>query len=98
MVIIVTVNFYPQEDKKEAFLKAFNKLAEETRKEDGCIEYTIYPKGEDADEFFLFERWESKGKLDVHSQSKHIKAFGKKTKDFFKKETEITVYEATEVK
>ncbi|MGQ1784047.1 MULTISPECIES: putative quinol monooxygenase [unclassified Saccharicrinis] len=96
-MIIVTVNFYPTKVHQENFLVAFNQLAETTRKEDGCISYEIHPKGDGSSAYFLFERWETKEKLEAHLATDHIARFGKVSKEWLEKESELSFYEATEI-
>ncbi|GAF03007.1 putative quinol monooxygenase [Saccharicrinis fermentans] len=96
-MILITVNFYPSAKHKEDFVLAFNKLAEASRKEDGCITYDIYPKGDGSSEFFLLEKWESKAKLDAHGKSAHFVEFMNAPKEWYEKETKITVYNAKEI-
>ena len=80
-MILVTVNFVPLKKHEGDFLKAFNELAEATKKEDGCISYDIYPSNGDASDYFLFERWETKAKLDAHLKTTHFVGFMDVSKD-----------------
>lgn len=96
-MIIVTVDFHPTKEHKDNFLTAFNNLAKESRKEDGCISYDIYPKDENALGFLLLEKWESKAKLDIHAATTHFAEFMNTTKEWFEKEMEIHIYEANKI-
>ncbi|WP_075590225.1 putative quinol monooxygenase [Labilibacter marinus] len=94
-MIIVAVNFAPKENHQADFKKAFNTLAEKTKVEDGCIAYDIYPKGDS--EYFLFEKWETKEKLEAHLATAHIADFMEVSKDWFAKEAELSFYYANEI-
>ncbi len=96
-MIIVTVKFVPSKKHEGDFLRAFNTLAEATRNEDGCISYDIYPSNGDASDYFLFERWESKPKLDVHLKTTHFVEFMNVSKDWYEEEIDISVYEASKI-
>lgn len=96
-MLIITVNFYPTKKNESDFLNAFKKLAEASRKEDGCIAYDIYAKGNGSSDYFLLEKWASKASLDAHSKTTHFVEFMRAPKEWYEKKTEITVYEATEI-
>jgi quinol monooxygenase YgiN len=50
-------------------------MAEETRKEAGCLTYSFYADLADPDTFFIFEEWESDEALGRHFQTEHMKKF-----------------------
>ncbi|MEW6300621.1 MAG: putative quinol monooxygenase [Thermodesulfobacteriota bacterium] len=50
-------------------------MAEETRKEAGCLTYCFYADLADPNTFFIFEEWESEDALQRHFQTEHMKQF-----------------------
>ncbi|NMW20037.1 MAG: antibiotic biosynthesis monooxygenase [Chlorobiaceae bacterium] len=66
---------------KKEFLKSVKSelltLIAQTRKEDGCIEYTLHQDNEDSALFMFYETWENLASLENHLQSKHYKAHAK---------------------
>lgn len=71
MVKLVVKNLV-EEDKFEEYTKLFKELAEETRKEDGCIKYELYQDDEDSRILTMIEEWESKEVLEKHMNTEHF--------------------------
>jgi quinol monooxygenase YgiN len=92
-MIIVTVKSNPKVEFKNEFLIEFNKVAQEVRKEKGCIEYGIYQKDLERTDLFVFERWESREALDAHLKTSHMREFFEKTGIWFASEKELKIYE-----
>ena len=57
------------------------KLIEPTRKEDGCIEYTLHQDNDDPAVFVFYETWESLNHLQMHVNSDHYKAYAQAVGD-----------------
>lgn len=51
------------------------KLVEPTRKEDGCVEYTLHQDGDDPAVFIFYETWENAACLERHMNSEHFKSY-----------------------
>lgn len=94
-MIIVTVRSKTKPEFTDQYLNEFKKVAPVVRNEDGCLEYELYQKEHRSSEFFLFERWESKNKLDAHLKTNHMLEFIAKTQDWFESK-EIKIYEIKE--
>jgi quinol monooxygenase YgiN len=92
-MIIVTVKSNPKVEFKNEFLLEFNKVAQEVRKEKGCIEYEIYQKDQESSNLFVFEKWESRVSLDAHLKTEHMLNFFDKTGEWFASEKELKIYE-----
>lgn len=58
------------ESKLEELLK---NLIEPTRKEAGCINYTLHLDLENAGVFYFYENWRSQQDLDRHFETPHLK-------------------------
>ena len=77
--IITTVELY--ESKREAFLTNFTAVANQTRDEEGCIEYTLmvnFPtnldlqRHVDSDTLVIIEKWDSLEDFERHLVSPHM--------------------------
>lgn len=58
------------------FINVYNDLKwleRETRSEDGCLHFSLYPSDRERGEFILWEKWKSKEMLDLHFQQAHTK-------------------------
>ena len=60
----------------ESFVQFAQKIVEETRKEAGCISYTLYKNtfGQDA-EFIFYEEYKDQAAIDFHNKSEYLKQF-----------------------
>jgi quinol monooxygenase YgiN len=65
--------FAPGESAK--FHAAARKMAEETRKESGCLEYAFSQDLMDPDLVRVIERWEGEAALTAHFATPHMAAF-----------------------
>lgn len=52
-------------------------LVPPTRKESGCIEYTLHQDNQNPALFIFYETWESSAALEKHIGSDHYKAYAK---------------------
>lgn len=68
--VVATFLFHPENvDRATALCK---ELIDETRKEQGCVQYELAQSGETPAEFVILETWETQAALDVHSASAHF--------------------------
>lgn len=52
-------------------VEALNRLAAESRKEDGCIGYEIFQNTVRPDQVLIMETWQNQQVLDAHGQTPH---------------------------
>jgi quinol monooxygenase YgiN len=74
MIVIAGTIPIKSEHREEAHKLALW-MAEETRKEAGCLAYAFYADLADPNTFFIFEEWESDEALSRHFQTEHMKKF-----------------------
>ena len=48
-------------------------LVEPSRKERGCIHYSLYQDNDTPAVLFVYEKWQSKQDLDAHMQTAHFR-------------------------
>ena len=65
-----------KEGQEETVKNACIGLLEPTRKEKGCINYTLHMDPNDKGRFMFYENWESQELWALHLDTPHIKAFG----------------------
>ncbi len=51
------------------------KLIAPTRKENGCLEYTLHQDNDDPAVFMFYETWESQACLEAHMQTEHFRSY-----------------------
>ena len=52
---VINASFFIKENQRENFLSDAAKLISETRKEDGCLSYTLYESLEERNTFMMVE-------------------------------------------
>ena len=91
-MIKVVAKAYYHEGKAEEAIKLYEELVEKTRKEDGCIYYSLFRDIEDNSILTMIEEWENVEALDKHKKTEHftriVPIIGR-----LRKSSEINVYE-----
>lgn len=62
-----------KEGKSEELIKVYEQLIAPTRKEDGCISYSLYQDESNPRLFALMEEWRDAEALNRHMQTEHFK-------------------------
>jgi quinol monooxygenase YgiN len=70
--ITVIAKVVAKQDSVDNVKSALLKIIEPTRKEDGCIDYTLYQDNKDPAVFVLHENWKSKDDLEKHMNTAHF--------------------------
>ena len=55
--------------------EALHSLQTLSRKDPGCLEYTVFVDGQRAGTFVLFEGWARQQDLEAHNEQNHVKDF-----------------------
>ncbi|MGT2463888.1 putative quinol monooxygenase [Sinomonas atrocyanea] len=64
--------FIPSPDRAGELRTALHELQQTSRKDPGCIEYSVY----EADgRFVLIEGWDSRADLESHNEQAHVQEF-----------------------
>ena len=96
-MIIVTASLEVKKDKKGALVPIILDLIFRTKQEKGCISYELLQSTENEYCQTFLERWESMDDLNAHMKTEHFIKFSERTKDFFVKDLEISVYDASKI-
>ncbi|MEI6437279.1 MAG: putative quinol monooxygenase [Candidatus Omnitrophota bacterium] len=68
---------------KKEFIESFKELAatiiEHTRKETGCLLYSLFQDASSPGEFLFYEEYVNQEALDIHRNSEYLKHFRAKT-------------------
>ena len=72
---IVVARVTVKEGQEAAFTAVASVLVEATRKEAGCLFYTLYQSPMDAKSFIFYEEYKDQAAFEFHSNSDHFKAF-----------------------
>ena len=93
MIIVLAKAVPKDEDACEKIVEFAQDLIENTKKEDGNIDYNLYSNTADGTLLFV-EQWESKEILGSHLQTEHFLRFGANIQDLFAAELAIDVFDA----
>ena len=72
---IVVARVTVKEGQEAAFTAVASVLVEATRKEAGCLFYTLYQSPMDPKSFIFYEEYKDQAAFDFHSNSDHFKTF-----------------------
>ena len=72
---VVVARVTVKEGQEAAFTAVASVLVEATRKEAGCIFYTLYQSPMDPKSFIFYEEYKDQAAFEFHSGSDHFKAF-----------------------
>ena len=93
-MIFVLAKAIPKDgDAADKIIEFAQDLIENSRKEDGNIDYNLYCNTGDNSLLFV-EQWESKEILNAHMQTEHFLKFGGNIGDLVAQELTINVYKA----
>lgn len=73
--VVVSMTF--KEEYKEELLNASYVMADETRKEKGCIYYDLHQDVNNPLKYVLLECWATQEDLNVHAQTEHMQVYKK---------------------
>ncbi|MDQ0676120.1 quinol monooxygenase YgiN [Pseudarthrobacter siccitolerans] len=67
--------FIAKEGHEATLQEALAKLESASRKDAGCLEYTVFSDDHRPGAFVLFEGWASREDLKAHNEEDHVKEF-----------------------
>jgi quinol monooxygenase YgiN len=95
---MITAKVYVKPGLEDDFIKAAQLIIDLTRKEGGCLEYTLYQDPVNKTNFLFFERYRDQAAIDAHFAASYFKEFGQKAGEMTSRATEIKIWEIFENK
>jgi quinol monooxygenase YgiN len=95
---MITAKVYVKPGREDDFTKAAQWIIDLTRKEAGCLEYTLYQDPVNKTNFFFFERYRDQAAIDAHFAASYFKEFGQKAGEMTSQATDIKIWEIFENK
>ena len=71
----VIARFFIKNESIESFKKQAAVIIQKTRKEKGCLFYSLFQDVSSPGEFLFYEEYASQEALDIHSNSEYLKIF-----------------------
>lgn len=96
MIIVFAKAIPKNEDACSKIIEFAQDLIENSKKEDGNIDYNLYSNTSDENLLFV-EQWESKEILDSHLQTEHFLKFGENIQDLVASELIIDVFDSSAI-
>ena len=90
---VINASFFIRENQRENFLSDAAKLISETRKEDGCLAYTLYESLEERNTFMMVENWQDQLAIENHNQSPLLQKFVHKIPDYSTKAPVLKIFD-----
>lgn len=90
---VINASFFIKENQRENFLSDAAKLISETRKEEGCLAYTLYESLEERDTFMMVENWQDQLAIENHNQSPLLQKFVHKIADYSTKAPDLKIFD-----
>jgi quinol monooxygenase YgiN len=72
--------------------EALERLAAATRREPGCLEYSLHVRNGAPAEVFIYERWRDSAALDRHGSSPHLAEFRANMAEHFAKPSSVSLW------
>ena len=95
-MLVVMAKLSVKPDKKTELLALARDVIAATRKEPGCISYSLLDDPHDAGACLFVEEWVDKKALEQHFTTPHIAEWRAKSKDLLAGKTAIKLYQAEE--
>jgi quinol monooxygenase YgiN len=89
--IVLIARLKVKKDAVEFAKQAALAIVEDSRAENGCLNYDFHQALEDETIFIWHETWGDKAAIDTHGQSRHFKDFSERIKDLTEEPLQITL-------
>lgn len=88
---MITAKVFIKAGKESDFLSAAQVIIGNTRKEEGCLGYSLYQDPVEKTNFIFVETYKNQAAIDAHFAAPYFKEFGTKTADMTARPTEIKI-------
>ena len=96
-MIVIAGYIQMDPDKREPAEVAAREMMEATRREPGCISYTMSADLSDRGRFYIFEEWKDGAALDAHFAAPHMARFREAAAGLGIREMKVQRYEVASV-
>jgi len=92
-VIVLDAVFPVDPERRDDAVELFRAVAEESRAEDGVIDYRVAAGVDDENRFQFFERYEDEAAFAAHVESEHVDRLGEQLPELLAGEPEVTRFD-----
>jgi quinol monooxygenase YgiN len=87
----IVARFFIKNDSIDAFKCLAAELVEETRKEEGCLFYSLFEDAACPGEFLFYEEYQNQAAVDLHIGSAYFQVFSKGSAEMQSKKPVIDI-------
>ncbi len=91
-MITIIAKMVVKKDKIDEFKNLAEKLVRESRKEAGCISYSLFEDIHDGNILTFIEEWQSQEAIELHNNSKHFLEIVPQFSDLTVGQGEVNLY------
>jgi quinol monooxygenase YgiN len=88
---MITAKVFTKEGKEADFISAAQVIINNTRKEEGCLGYSLYQDPFEKTSFIFVESYKNQAAIDAHFAAPYFEEFGTKTADMTAKPMEVKI-------
>ena len=92
-MLVIHATFPIDPDRRDDALELVEELAEDSRAEDGVVDYRVTTDVEDPNVFRFFERYEDEAAFGAHAETDHFETFEAALPDLLSGEPEVTRFD-----
>ena len=92
-MLVIHATFPVDPDRRDEALELVEELAEDSREEDGVVDYRVTTDVEDPNVFRFFERYEDEAAFGAHAETDHFETFEEALPDLLSGEPEVTRFD-----
>jgi len=96
-MLVIHATFPVDPDHRDEAMDLMQELAEQSRNEDGILEYRVTTDIEAPNTFRFFERYEDEAAFGAHAQTDHFAAFEAELPDLLAGEPTVTRFDVESV-
>jgi quinol monooxygenase YgiN len=95
-MLVVHATFPIDPDSRDEALDLIEPLAEQSRQEDGIIDYRVATDIDDSNVFRFFEQYEDGAAFEAHSETDHFREFEEALPELLADEPEVTRFDVAD--
>ena len=88
---IIIARLFIKNESIESFKKRSDEIIQKTRKEKGCLFYSLFQDVSSPGEFLFYEEYVNQDAMDIHSKSEYLKNFRTSISDMQSKENVVDI-------
>ncbi|WP_339102816.1 putative quinol monooxygenase [Haloterrigena salinisoli] len=92
-MLVIHATFPIDPDRRDEALELVEELAEDSREEDGVVDYRVATDVGDPNVFRFFERYEDEAAFGSHAETDHFEAFEAALPDLLSGEPDVTRFD-----